>query len=101
MTLADFIRKHGHTKFNKKIGQFVIQSPDFKGRFTLAEEIESMMKDLDSVFAEQVSERETCIREIQALPEGTWGDESGERCPWGVAAQALRRGLHPVTEEKD
>lgn len=30
-----------------------------------------------------------CKKTILSLPEGTWGDESGARSPWWVAAQAL------------
>lgn len=33
---------------------------------------------------------EECARAVEALPEGTWGDESGERCPWPIAARAVR-----------
>lgn len=35
-------------------------------------------------------EREACAKAVEALPRGTWGDESGERCPWPIAARAIR-----------
>ena len=36
-------------------------------------------------------EREACAKAVEALPRGTWGDESGERCPWPIAARAWQR----------
>jgi hypothetical protein len=40
-----------------------------------------------------------CIQALRALPEGTWGDESGERSPWPLAIEAVESLKQEKKEE--
>lgn len=58
---------------------------------TLDEAIVAALREqVHALTAERDAVLERAARAVEALPAGTWGDETGERSPWPLAAAVVR-----------